>query len=81
VTKELIGKEFKKIDYEFRVNNPNIVLYPPSIVKQRELLLYAQIHLNNVLNAKLRKDKRDERFEAEMYHKVMETYYNYGKNK
>ncbi|MDO9464211.1 MAG: hypothetical protein Q7J67_02815 [bacterium] len=75
MTKKQIEQEFKKIDYELFVNRPNFTPYPPDVIKRREYLLFAQVHLSNILGA-----KRDERFESEMYNKVMETYYNWDKN-
>jgi hypothetical protein len=72
--------EFQKIDYEIRVNKPDSAPYPPDIVKRREFLLFAQVHLSNILGAKLKRDKWEERFETEMYNKVMEIYYNWEKN-
>lgn len=79
--KEQIKREFKKIDYELRVNKPDSAPYPPDLVKRRGLLLFAQVHLSNILGAKLKKDKWDERFETEMYNKVMKIYYNWNKMK
>ena len=76
--KEQIEKEFKKIGYELRVNKPSFVPYPPGLVKKREFLLFAQVHLSNILDAKSKKDEWDEEFETEMYNKVMEIYYNWN---
>ena len=78
--REEIKCKFQKIDYELRVNRPNSAPYPPNIVKRREFLLFAQIHLSNILDAKLKKDRWSEKFEIDMYNKVMETYYNWDKN-
>ena len=72
--------EFQKIDYELRVNKPDSAPYPPDIVKRREFLLFAQVHLSNILDAKLKKDKWDEKFETKMYNRVMEIYHNWDKN-
>lgn len=80
MNKKQIEQEFKKIDYELRFNKPDFAPYPPDLVKRREFLLFAQVHLSNVLGAKLKKDKWDERFETEMYNKVMEIYYNWSAN-
>ena len=80
MNKKQIEREFKKIDYELRVNRPNIAPYPPDIVKRRENLLFAQVHLSNILGAKIKKYKWDEEFETEMYNEVMEIYYNWDKN-
>lgn len=78
--KKQIKKEFKKINYELRVNKPNFTPYPPDVVKRREMLLFAQVHLSNVLEAKFRKDKWEEDFEEDMYKAVMSNYYGCVKN-
>lgn len=80
MNKKQIEQEFKKINYELYDNRPDFIPYPSSIVKIREFLLFAQVHLNNILDAKLRKDEWSERFETEMYHKVMEVYYNWERD-
>ncbi|OYD17555.1 hypothetical protein CH333_00420 [candidate division WOR-3 bacterium JGI_Cruoil_03_44_89] len=80
MNKKQIEQEFKKIDYELRFNKPDFAPYPPELVKRREFLLFAQVHLSNILDAKLKKDKWDERFETEMYNKVIEIYYNWSAN-
>jgi len=80
MTRKEIEQEFKKIDYELRVNKPDFAPYPLDIVKRREFLLFAQVHLSNILDAKLKRDEWDEKFETEMYNKVKETYYNWDKN-
>lgn len=80
MNKKQIEKEFEKIDYELRVNKPDSAPYPQDFVKQRELLLFGQVHLSNILDAKLKKDKWYERFETEMYNIVMENYHNWDKN-
>jgi len=80
MTRKEIEGELQKIDYEIRINKPDSAPYPPDVVKRRELLLFAQVHLSNILGAKLKKDKWCENFETEMYNKVMEIYYNWDKN-
>jgi hypothetical protein len=75
-----IDEEFKRINYELRVNRPNFTPYPPDVVKRREMLLFAQVHLSNVLEAKLKKDKWEENFEENMYKVVMSKYYGWDKN-
>ena len=79
MTRKGIEQEFKKIDYELFVNRPNFTPYPPNVVKRREFLLFAQVHLSNILDAKLKRDEWSERFETEMYSKVMGIYYNWDK--
>lgn len=78
MTKKGIEQEFRKIDYELRVNEPASVPYPPDLVKRREFLLFAQVHFSNILDSKSKKDKWDERFETEMYNKVMRIYYSWS---
>lgn len=78
--KKQIEQEFEKINYELRVNKPNFSPYPPNVVKRREVLLFAQVHLSNILDAKFRKDKWDEGFETEMYNRVMGIYNNWEEN-
>jgi len=80
MTRKQIEQEFKNIDYELRSNVPNVCPYPPDDVKRREFLLFAQVHLGNILGAKMKKDKWDEKFETQMYNEVMEIYYNWDKN-
>ncbi len=80
MTKKQVEQEFEKIDYELRVNKPDIAPYPPDIVERRKFLIFAQVHLGNVLGAKLKKDKWSENLETEMYNEVMETYYNWDKS-
>ncbi len=78
MNEEQIEKEFKKIDYELRNNKLNFTPYPFDIIKKREFLLFAQVHLSNILDAKFKRDKWEERFETKMYNKVMEIYYNWN---
>ena len=78
MNEEKIEKEFKKIDYELINNKPNFTPYPFDIIKKREFLLFAQVHLSNILDAKFKRDKWEEIFETEMYNKVMEIYYNWN---
>jgi hypothetical protein len=80
MNKKEIPREFKKINYEMRHNRPRFTPYPYNLVKQRELLLFAQVHLTNILDAKLKKDKWVEGFETEMYRAVMNNYYNWDKS-
>ena len=80
MTRKEIEQEFKKSDDELFVNRPNFTPYPPNVVKRREFLLFAQVHLGNILGAKIKKDRWSERFETEMYSKVMGIYYNWDKN-
>ncbi|MCK4352067.1 hypothetical protein KAW65_01520 [candidate division WOR-3 bacterium] len=82
MTRKEIEQEYKKLGFELFENKPKInTPYPPEIVKRREFLLFAQVHLGNILGAKLKGDEWDESFETDMYHKVMEIYYNWEKDK
>jgi hypothetical protein len=81
MNKKEIEEEYKRLKFELFKNKPKISgPYPPEIVKRREFLLFAQVHLSNILGAKLKRDEWNERFETEMYHKVMEIYSNWDKN-
>ena len=75
-----IEQAFKKIDYEIRFNKPDSTPYLPDLVKKREFLLFAQVHLSNILDAKSKKDKWNEGFETEMYERIMEIYYNWDED-
>ncbi len=46
---------------------------------RRNLLLFAQVYLGNILGAKLKKNKQKEKFESKMYNKIMKTYYDWEK--
>lgn len=79
MNKKQIEKEWKRLKYEIHKNKPNIVgPYPPAIVKSRELLLFAQVHLSNIISAKNKNDKNAEKFETEIYNTIMSTYYKWG---
>lgn len=78
--KKEIEDEFKKINYELRVNKPNLTPYPHDVVRRREMLLFAQVHLSNILEAKRKKDTWEENFEENMYKAVMSKYYDWDKN-
>ena len=67
MTKRQIDREYEKIDYEIRANKPSISPYPPDIVKRRELLLYAQVHLANIFDAKKQRDKIKASLEEFLY--------------
>lgn len=81
MNKKQIEREWEKLKFEIFSNRPKIDgPYPPDIVKRREFLLFAEVHLNNILDAKIKKDKWDEKFETEMYNKVMGIYYGWNQN-
>lgn len=52
-----IEQECEKINYELGVNKPSLALTSPQVVKRREFLLFAQVHLSNILDAKFREAK------------------------
>ena len=79
MNKKQIEKEYKKIGYELFDNRPAIVPYPSNIVKRRELLLYAQVHLAEISWAKKCKDLEDERLHTKAYNSVISKYYEWGK--
>jgi len=79
MNKNQIEQEWGKLKFELFENKPQIDgPYPPDVVKRRGFLIYAQVHLNNILDAKMKNDKWDEDFETEMYHRVMDLYYNWN---
>lgn len=61
----------KIIENKLKIDGP----YPPDSVRRRELLLFAQVHLCNILDAKSKEDKWAKGFETEIYSKVLEIYY------
>lgn len=76
MTKSQVLKEFDKLKFEIINNNPIMKKpYPKSIIKRRELLLYAQVHLNNILESKLIKDRVSEDMNTTLY-KMMMTFYH-----
>ncbi|MCK4308020.1 hypothetical protein KAW50_07350 [candidate division WOR-3 bacterium] len=80
MTKQQIDREYKKLNYEIFVNRPAIAPYPPEVVKRRELLLFAQVHLGNILGAKMEKDKVEEALQEFYYWVTIREYYNWGEN-
>jgi len=80
MNKKQIEEEYIKLKHEIFENKPKTNKpYPPDIVKRRQFLLFAQVHLANILDAKSKKDKWDEEFETAMYKKVMDIYYDWNK--
>ncbi len=73
-------REWKILDYELFENRPKTDKpYPPDVVKRRELLLYAQVHLSEIAWAQKCKDLETERLHTEAYNLVMSKYYEWGK--
>jgi hypothetical protein len=75
MNKEQIEQEYIKLKYEIFENKPKTNKpYPPDIVKRRRLLLYAQVHLEEISWAKKCKDSETERLHTEAYNLVMSQY-------
>ena len=77
MTKNEIDQEFKKITAELRKDFPPDKPFPPDVVNRRTLLLFAQVHLSNILGAIMKKDKIAEKFQSELYNIVMSNYFNW----
>ncbi|MGB9721276.1 MAG: hypothetical protein ACPL28_07360 [bacterium] len=79
MTKKQLQREWERLKFEIFVNKPQTDKpYSQHIVRRREFLLFAEVHLNNIFLAKAKRDRWDEKFETEMYNKVMELYYNWS---
>ncbi len=82
MTKRQVMQEFKKLKYEIIENKPILKKpYPPSLVRKRELLLFAQVHLCNILEAKAVNDKIKEELNVKIYKSFMTLYYGWEKIK
>ena len=78
MTKKQIDREYERINFELFKNKPGIDgPYPTEVVKRRELLLFAQVHLSKILGAKQNKDRIEEKTHSSLYKCVMNTYYNW----
>jgi len=75
--KRQINRKNKKIKYELFVNKPDVTPYPPETVKRRKLLLFAQIHLSKILEAKKNKNSPMEELHTKLYRIMMEHYYGW----
>jgi hypothetical protein len=75
MNKKQVNEAFKKVKFDLIEHKPIDKLYSAAIVQKRELLLFAQVHLGNILEAKMQKNKQKEKFETEMYNKIMRFYY------
>ncbi len=81
MNRKQIGQEWERLNHELFENRPEVnEPYPSDIIRRRELLLFAQVHLGNIMEAQNRNDKEKEDFETEMYHITMSTYYNWDSN-
>ena len=68
--KQEIQKEWNKLILESTQNKPNIEgIYPPSIVRNRELLLLAQLELGKIEAGK------NIKFHTEIYKIIMNHYF------
>jgi hypothetical protein len=81
MNKKQIELEFQKIDNEIKYNKPIDIPYPPDIIKRIELLLFAQVSLANVLDARRKKDKQKEKLQEALYKTIMSNYYDWDINK
>ena len=69
--KQEIQKEWKKLISESTQNKPNIEgVYPPNIVRNRELLLLAQLELGKIEVGK------NIKFHTEIYKIIMNHYFS-----
>lgn len=81
MTKKQIEKEWDKIRHEVIYNKPQIDSpYPPNVVRKRELLLFAQAFLSNVMKAKLKRDRKKEYFHTELYNTAITHYFDWKDN-
>jgi hypothetical protein len=76
-----IEQEFQKIGNEIKYNKPTNTPYPPDVIKRRELLLFAQVSLANMSDAKRKKDKQKEKLQEALYKTIMSNYYCWDKSK
>jgi len=67
-------REWKILNFEMFENQPACDPYPEDVIKRRELLLMAQCELSSFQAAKSKKEKK---FHAELYEKIMEYYFNW----
>jgi len=80
MNKRQIEQEWKRLDFELFENRPKTDKpYRPDVVRRRELLLYAQVHLAEISWAEKCKDIETERLQTEAYNLVMLKYYDWGK--
>lgn len=80
MNKRQIEQEWKRLDFELFENAPKTDKpYPPDVVKRRELLLFAQVHLAEIGWAQKCKDLGAEILHTIAYNLVMSKYYDWGK--
>lgn len=82
MTRQQIDKGFKKLNFELfetkpRCNGP----FPLKIVRKRELLLFAEVALNKILEAKKNKNYFDEKQYEKFYKFALSKHYARTSNK
>ena len=71
-----LSREWQRLNFEIFENRPKTDKpYLPYVVKRRELLLYAQVHLAEILQAKKSKNLETERLNTGAYNLIMSEYY------
>ena len=72
--KQEIKNEWEKLIFESTRNKPNVEgVYPPSIVRNRELLLFGQVELGKIEAGK------NINFHTEIYQTIMKHYFQQKK--
>lgn len=75
--KQLLG-EWKKLDFELFENKPEANKpYPRNTVERRELLLFAQVHLAELMWAMKSENIPAEIYHTAMYSSVIKKYFAY----
>lgn len=76
--KKQIEQEWQRLNFEVFENRPKTnEPYPIDVVKRRELLLYAQVHLSEISWARKYKDTDAEKLHTEAYNLLMQMYYGH----
>lgn len=75
MTKKQVDIEFKRITKEVHDKPKCKTPYPKNIVRIRELLLFAEVELSNILGAKKDKDKKLEAFHIDLYKTIIKQYF------
>ena len=76
MTKRQIAREWKRLYYEIFANKPRSNSpYPPNVVRRRELLLYAQVHLAEISWAQKCGNFEAEKMHMAAYYSVISKYY------
>ena len=81
MTEKQIKQEWQRLNFEVFENKPKTDKpYPSDVVKRRELLLFAQVHLAEISWAIKCKDLETERLHTAAYNLVMSKYYDWEIN-